>query len=306
MSVDQAYVRQLAVAVASIARTTDDPCRVHVLHDGLPPADRDRVHASLSDLVDIEWIDADTAIRGRPLPMGFPRSMYFRLFLAELLPGDLERALYLDADLIVRRPLGELWAADLGAAPVGAVRDAYRPWIVRNPSIRWRELHVAPEAPFFNSGMMLVSLEQWRDQEVGTRSLALLSERSPLLDQCALNVALENNWAALHPAWNVQSYHLTGDECLAFVGEGRDRIDEALADPAIVHFTGGSFNRPWQAPCGNPYRDEWLACLDRTAWRGWRPEPSPAIARAWGRTKRAARVLRHGGGAEAGGSGDVV
>ena len=119
-----------------------------------------------------------------------------------------------------------------------------------------------------------------------------------MLDGCALNVVLANDWAALHPTWNVQSYHLTGDECLAFAAEGRDRVDEAVADPAIVHFTGGSFNRPWQAPCGNPYRDEWLACLDRTAWRGWRPKPAPAFARALGRTQRALRVARYGGGAD--------
>jgi lipopolysaccharide biosynthesis glycosyltransferase len=153
---------------------------------------------------------------------------------------------------------------------------------------------------------MLVSLEQWRDQEVGARAVALLSETSALLDQCALNVVLENAWTALHPTWNVQSYHLTGDDCLAFAGDGRDRIDEALADPAIVHFTGGSFNRPWQAPCRNPYRDEWFECLDRSAWRGWRPKPAPPLARAWGGTKRAARVLRHGGGTEARGSAGVA
>jgi lipopolysaccharide biosynthesis glycosyltransferase len=136
MAADQAYARQLAVALASISRTAERPCRVHVLHDGLLPAVRDRVEVSLSDLVQIQWLDADAAVRGRPLPLPLPRSMYFRLFLSELLPREVERALYLDADLIVRRSLDELWAADLGGAAVGAVRDGYRPWIVRNPSIR--------------------------------------------------------------------------------------------------------------------------------------------------------------------------
>ena len=124
-----------------------------------------------------------------------------------------------------------------------------------------------------------------------------------MLDQCALNIVLADDWLPLHPTWNVQSYHLVGDECLAYASEGRERLDEAVADPAIVHFTGGTFNRPWEEPCGNPYRAEWLGYLDRTAWRGWRPEPVPPITRAVRRTQRALRLLRHGGGAEFRGDG---
>jgi lipopolysaccharide biosynthesis glycosyltransferase len=221
--------------------------------------------------------------------------MYFRLYLSELLPRDLERVVFLDADVIVRRSLRELWGTPLGDAPIGAVRDAYLPWVARNWRFAWRDVDVAPDAPFFNSGVMVVALGSWRDKAIGARAVALLSETSPMFDQCALNIVLQHDWAALDPRWNVQSYHLTGDRCLAFASEGRDRLDEALRDPAIVHFTGGSFNRPWQAPCGNPYRDEWLAYLDCTAWRGWRPDPKPALVRAWGRATRAFHVLRDGG-----------
>jgi lipopolysaccharide biosynthesis glycosyltransferase len=295
MAVDAAYVRQLAVALVSISDHRDGPCRVHVLHDGVPLADRECVQGTVSDRIDVAWIDARAAADGRRLPRDVPRSMYFRLYLSELLPSDLERVVFLDADVMVRRSLRELWCSPLGDAPIGAVRDAYLPWMARNPRFNWRDLDVSPDAPFFNSGVMVVALGPWRDQGIGTRARALLSETSTMFDQCVLNIVLEHDWAALHPRWNVQSYHLTGDGCLAFASEGREQLDEALRDPAIVHFTGGSFNRPWQAPCRNPYRDEWLAYLDRTAWRGWRPDPKPAVVRGWGRARRAFRVLRDGG-----------
>jgi lipopolysaccharide biosynthesis glycosyltransferase len=300
MAVDARYVRQLAVALASMTANCDEPCRVHVLHEDLPLEVRDRVQSSLPDRVRVEWIDARSAVVGLDLPREIPRPMYFRLVICELLPRELDRVIYLDADVIVRRTLRELWRANLGAAPIGAVRDAYLPWMVRNSRFHWRDVDVAPDAPFFNSGMLVVDLERWRAREVGARALALLSGESSMFDQCALNIVLEHNWAALAPEWNVQSYHLSGDECLAFASEGRDRLDAAISDPAIVHFTGGTFNRPWEAPCSNPYRDEWLEHLDRTAWRGWRPDPAPAHVRAWGRTKRALRVMRYGGGSDAG------
>jgi lipopolysaccharide biosynthesis glycosyltransferase len=295
MAVDAKYVRQLAVALVSISEQVDDPCRVHVLHDGVSLADRERMQGKVSDRIDVAWIDARPAVDGRRLPRGIPRSIYFRLYLAQLLPRDLERVIFLDADVIVRRSLRALWCASLGDAPIGAVRDAYLPWVARNRRFDWRGVDVSPDAPFFNSGVMVVDLRRWRDDGIGARALALLSEESRMFDQRALNIVLAHNWAVLDPRWNVQSYHLTGDTCLAFVSEGRERLDEALRDPAIVHFTGGSFNRPWQAPCRNPYRDEWLAYLDRTAWRGWRPDPEPALVRAWGRATRAFHVLRYGG-----------
>jgi lipopolysaccharide biosynthesis glycosyltransferase len=272
---------------------------VHVLHEDLPGDVRDRVQGSIPDHVRIEWVDARPVVAELELPRKVARPMYFRLVMAELLPTELDRVIYLDADVIVRRSLRDLWQADVGVAPIGAVRDAYLPWMVRNSRFHWRDVGVAPDAPFFNSGVLVVDLERWRAREVGSRALGLLSRESSMFDQCALNVVLEREWSALSPEWNVQSYHFSGDDCLAFASEGRDRLDAALSDPAIVHFTDGTFNRPWEAPCRNPYRDEWLTNLDRTAWRGWRPEPSPALARAWGRMKRALRVMRYGG------SGDV-
>ena len=106
---------------------------------------------------------------------------------------------------------------------------------------------------------------------------------------------LVGQWAPLEPTWNVQSYHLAGDRGLSYATEGATRMDSALADPAIVHFTVGTFNRPWQAPCSNPYRDEWLEHLDRTPWAGWRPRPAPLARRIWGRARRVGRIALHGG-----------
>jgi lipopolysaccharide biosynthesis glycosyltransferase len=297
MAVDANYVRQLGVALASISVNTGAPCRVHVLHDGVSADDRERVERSLRDGIQLEWIDARRAGDGMGLPVGKPRATYLRLLFTDLLPDELERVIYLDADVMVLGSLTDLWESDIDGV-VGAVRDAYRPWMVRNTTFQWRAVGVLPDAPFFNSGVMLTDLRRWRTGDVGARALELVRAESSMWDQCALNVVLDGGWTPLHPKWNVQSYHLTGDECLAYATEGRDRLDRALSEPAIVHFTGGSFNRPWQAPCSNPRRDEWLAYLDRTAWRGWRPDPAPVVSRAWGRAQRALRVLRNGGAAD--------
>ena len=57
---------------------------------------------------------------------------YRRAFLPGLLP-DLDRVIYLDADLIVRSSLAELWSTDLAGAALGAVED---PWMATIPAMR--------------------------------------------------------------------------------------------------------------------------------------------------------------------------
>ncbi len=191
-----------------------DPCRVHVLHDGLPPADRDRVHGvALRPRRHRSGSTRTQRPAAGPFPCAIPVRCTSGSSSAELLPSDLDRAL-----VPRRRPDRAAVAGTSCGRPTSAAPRSQRSGTRtgRGSCATRRSGGVSspsrPDAPFFNSGVMLVSLEQWREQQVGTRSLALLSETSPLLDQCALNVVLENDWRPLHPAWNVQSYHLTGDE----------------------------------------------------------------------------------------------
>lgn len=47
----------------------------------------------------------------------FPAEASFPLLLAELLPSDLERVLFLDADTMVMDDIGRLWDLPLGKKP---------------------------------------------------------------------------------------------------------------------------------------------------------------------------------------------
>jgi hypothetical protein len=47
-----------------------------------------------------------------------------------------------------------------------------------------------------------------------------------------------------------------------------------------VHFT--SNKKPWHYFCRHPFLGEYLAAIDRTAWRGWRPKlPAGNLAGQW-------------------------
>ena len=299
LAADGAFCRQLAVTISSISRwTAGVPHRIFVFHDGYSDDLQARVGQSASADVELRWVDARSSdLDAAILPAYLPPATLYRLRMAELLPADVDRVLFIDTDVVVRASLVELWNRDLGGAMLGAVRDAVYPWAASPQCLDWVELGVAPDQPYFNAGVMLIPLDAWREESIGEKALKLLGEHTFRYgDQCALNVTAGGDWLALEPKWNLQSGHVSVDS-LAWITEPSEAMEAATQHPAVVHLTYflGQL-KPWQANSTSRYRDLWFEELDRTAWAGWRPHevrtnPIRLVAR---RVKQAGRVLLSG------------
>jgi lipopolysaccharide biosynthesis glycosyltransferase len=292
-SADDNFVLPLAAALRSLALAhVEDPVLVHVMTDSIDTIDRQ----SLSKLVDTEWIDVPAGIAtGVRLPSYLGESSAWRLFLADLLPSELNRVIYLDADVLVRRSLRAMWELDLLGNVVGAVRDPIIPWFGAPLGPPWEKLGVAAGAPYFNTGVMLIDLNQWRAANVGRSALDLLHEvQLPHGDQCALNTTLTGSLLRLPPTWNVQAGHLQERKPMAWIVEPAHELAEAMADPNVVHFNTSSFGRPWFSGCTHPFASAWLDALHSApAWSDAKPRPAPR--RPWKvRLRRAASTLLRG------------
>ncbi len=165
----------------------------------------------------------------------WPRVVYARLLLAELLPAELERVLYLDCDMLVRRPLEEVFGADLEGRPIGAVLDTLHPFIMGRRDMRENPDIFDLAEPYFNSGLMLVDMAGWRRMDVQGAMRALAARgwlRRLQYDQDMLNIIFRGQWKALPWRWNTMDAH---------------PAHETL-NPAILHFTG--LNKPWALTAG--------------------------------------------------------
>jgi lipopolysaccharide biosynthesis glycosyltransferase len=299
---DDAFAMPLAVAVRSALDALDPSWRMklYVLDGGLSGESRERLAASWRHpRLTIAWLYADAELyRDLPVSCHVTSATYLRLLMPALLPSDVSRAVYLDADVLVRRSLGELWCEPQGGQAALAVQDLVAPYIDATevlpnferwrrhrttpaPIANYRELGLAPEAKYFNGGVLVVDLDQWRRERYAEQMLACLREhRRHVLwwDQYALNVVLAGRWRELDWRWNqgahVYEYPHWRDSPLA-----RDEFRRLRDDPWIVHFCSPS--KPWQYFCRHPYRGEWLDCLRRTAWRDWRPERPEPFFQAW-------------------------
>ena len=184
---------------------------------------------------------------------------YFRMLMADFLPSDLQRVIFVDCDTLILGDLLPLWTIPLGRNIVGAVPD---------PGYEFDGvLGLASHEPYFNAGVMLIDLWRWRNEQVGRRAFAFATDHPQRLvhmDQCALNWILRDRWMPLSPRWNLQC-HALGD----YVGKRFiyfTPVPRELAQARIVHFN--SPGRPWLYEDEHPCKPQYLALKARTPWAG--------------------------------------
>lgn len=280
MAIDDTYVEPAVVMATSMARTTAARIRLHVIDGGLSPGRGEEMARTLHPHVEVRTYTAPD-----PLVLDLPEGRYndylssasmTRLQMAQLFDDDVERVLYVDADLLVLQDVLELWTADLRGRCVGAVRDAG--WPDRRTFVgddgHAHETYQGATVPgYFNSGVMVIDLGGWRAENVFERCrdlhVAVGNElRAP--DQDMLNAVLEGAWTPLPAEWNTlilrledPAVHLDADQkwknflVSQEPGPGRDEWSAHLAARrGIVHYSGR--RKPWHAdfPDG-PLKDIW-------------------------------------------------
>jgi lipopolysaccharide biosynthesis glycosyltransferase len=291
LAADAGFAMPLAVTLASLARThAAGEVEVTVLHDRLPPPDIARIERGLAGRIDVTWRQVEMGELEDAHPSTFlSKATLFRLLLPTVLPPSLERVVYLDCDLVVAGSLRRLWEHDLGGRSLAAVRDAGTPFAAGPYGTDWRGLGLAPDSPYFNAGVLLISLPEWRAEDATRKGLDLVRRtRMRWGDQDALNIVFEGRWAELERRWNLQTPDASGIG-LAWA-LWRDDVEEAVADPAVIHYS--ERDKPWRSGSAHPLADRWYEALEESEWSGWRPRRSLDLRRrAAAKARRAGRRL---------------
>ena len=160
----------------------------------------------------------------------------------------------------MRGSLRDLWNCDVSGYALAAVEDAF--W---DPKAEWSYVEMPKGAKYFNSGVMLINLDYWRQNNVGERAIAFVRDnptRVNYYDQDALNAILANCWISLSPIWN-----------------------QHIPNPAIVHFVGE--DKPWQWSVNHPYKSDYHRYRCKTPWQHYRlAEGRLVLQRGFGRSLR--------------------
>ncbi len=292
LAADENFAMPLAATVRSALDNLapDRTLRIFLLDGGVLDATKQRLLRSWPEgRYQIEWIRVDASmLEGLPVSGHISLVSYYRILIPLLLPADVHRVIYLDADLIVRTDLARLWDLDLSGRLCLAAQDCSAPYLDSSQALtnyqrcasflssaqpvrNYRELGLGPEAAYFNAGVLLIDLAAWRNLDVSRKSLACLAQNREHIvfwDQYALNVVLAGRWGQLDVRWN-QGWHAFAYPTWEQSPFDRETFDRLRNGPYIVHFT--TRFKPWRPLCQHPFRSEFFTYVDRTDWAGWRP-----------------------------------
>lgn len=233
-----------AVGTARSIRATlrDRLLRFHVLVAGMTAFGLQRLDLRLRQLGEVMLHDVPGLFQpsekrnyyDSPAALG-------RLYMGTALPETLSRAIYLDADTLVLEDLSRLYDVDLCGKTVGAVINEVSPRrsVRIDTVVRRSDLGAKPPG-FFNSGVLVVDLKQWRAQEITQQAISLCERHANEfhgIDQEILNLIFAGHWTRLPSKWNRL---LSGD---ASRNNSYDCVRRWASGGGILHYVGPI--KPW-------------------------------------------------------------
>ena len=162
-------------------------------------------------------------------PGHITQAMYYRYLFAEMLPPEITKILYLDADIICKGDILPLWQTDLEGRVLGAVRD-------------WGEAKSCgriglKNGRYFNSGVLLMDLVKWRQQKLTQKLFQWLEQLGDTKilwgDQDALNGVIDGDFVELPKKYN----------CIII----NNTLLKADPEDVIVHYI--DYIKPWHIYC---------------------------------------------------------
>lgn len=184
------------------------------------------------------------------------RATYYRLLIADILPQDIDRVLYLDCDIVVNDSLDDFWNIDMTDKAIAAVPQI-------GSGYECERLGYPIENGYFNAGVTMMNLDYCRSHHITEEMLAYVEQNHDRLrfnDQDVLNGVLYDRCVHMLPQWNMTSacyvYELDkrGDKRNGVVindyAAAKKNIKERGMNPSIVHYV--SRPKPWSNNCVHP------------------------------------------------------
>jgi len=266
---DAQYLQHVAVCLTSIL--VNNPhlfFDVVIVRRATEQLDEQKLRRSLARFPNHSLrLQVFSAPASRVLPLN-PRAHYTvdtwtRLWVEEFFSAEVGRVLYLDGDTVVVGDISPLWNVDLGGALLGTVD-------IPGSDRGVGHLGLRPEDGYFNAGVLLIDLKQWRESRAMDTVLGYVDAHPEQMardvDQEALNACFHARKKRLDYKWNVVWSFFWDPTVLPLA---RDEIEEIYRDARIIHFNINP--KPWSYFCYHPRRAEYEKYLRMTEWRDFVP-----------------------------------
>lgn len=191
----------------------------------------------------------DTVFNDAPVSDRYPKSIYYRLLASELLPADLDKVLYLDADILVINDLTPLYQLDLtGQLYAAAMHSDFL-----NLTGTLNQFRLDTTTPhYFNSGVLLINLAQARRQVKPAEIFNVIREHKNVLILPGQDVLNKLYAKDTYPVADVlYNYDVRKDLVYQTASQGKWTLDWVVDHTVCLHFCGTK--KPWQPTATDKY-----------------------------------------------------
>lgn len=231
-AVDDNYIKFLKITLTSIIANSSKAYKydIYILHDGLSSDSKNEIKTLKNRHFNIKFRDVGGQIRGLSNKFGvrdyYTLTTYFRLIIPDAF-FLLDKALYLDSDIVVNDDISKLYNIDIGNNLVGAVQDSSVQLVPEFITYVEKALDIRHEN-YFNAGILVMNLKKMRSEHFTRQVVNLTKEVTYKVaqDQDLLNVVCKDKVHYIDKTWNTMP------------------IGEKIENPSIVHYN--LIYKPWK------------------------------------------------------------
>lgn len=207
--------------------------------------------------IEIHIINSER-LQSFPTTKNWSIATYFRFIIGDYFINREERILYMDADIMCKGDISELFTLDLTdhVAAVVPERDASW-WERRAKSLDCEALNNG----YFNAGLLLLNTALWAQEHVSAKALGILSDSQMVkklsyLDQDILNVILAGKVLFIDGKFNTQ---------FSLNYELKDDVVNPINDKTVfIHYIGPT--KPWHEWANYPSAQAFLQAKEKSPW----------------------------------------
>lgn len=257
---DDNYVRYFGVMLCSLFenKNPDVQFDVHLIEDGITEKSRQQLKV-IEDRYgfNIHYIPVKKEqFEGFRVSGHISLATYYRICVPDLLPKTINKVLYIDCDMVIRKDLTELWNTDFQGNWAAVVEDL---GALEEDKVR---IGLMSSQPYFNAGLLLINLKAWRTENVHGHVLKYIRtypEKIKYCDQDGLNAVMKD-----HVMFLSLEYNATDNLTPLVVANSTKQQRKSRIDATIAHYTP---EKPDQYRCTHQNRYDYFSYLQKTPWR---------------------------------------
>lgn len=267
-SIDRNYVQHIGVTLTSLfENNVNCQFNIHLFSSEFKQSELESIQnicSSSGHIFKYYYLDP-SLFEGFFLSNHITVASYYRIFIPQVLERSIEKIIYLDADLIIKRDILELWNTDMKGRMMGGIPDP------NQDNVNNTRLNIPLIHKYINAGVLLLNVKKWKEDNLTEKLTGYILSNYSIIyfhDQDTLNKILHDDSFTLPVKWNLQTavFDLPRKKLIEVYGE--KELNEALKDPCIIHYTGTS--KPWDYLNLHPLRAAYFKYLKLTEWKDYK------------------------------------